>query len=78
MFRQGHPDRVHLWMTRRWKRTIVSIRAVLKAWPMCRLPVTFGGGITTLNGSPGALASGWKAPACSQAACQRASVPAGS
>lgn len=63
---------------RRWKRTIVSIRAVSKPWPMCRLPVTFGGGITTEKGSPGAFGSGWKAPAASQAACQRASVPAGS
>ena len=43
---------------RRWKRTIVSIRAVLKAWPICRLPVTFGGGITTEKGSPGAAGSG--------------------
>jgi len=45
---------------------------------MCRLPVTFGGGITTLNGSPGALGSGWNAPLLSQACCQRLSVPAGS
>ena len=58
--------------------TIVSIRAVLKAWPMCRLPVTFGGGITTENGSPGASGSGWNAPASSHSRCQRASVPAGS
>jgi len=40
--------------------------------------VTFGGGITTENGSPGADGSGLKAPFSSQAFCQRFSVPTGS
>ena len=40
--------------------------------------MTFGGGITTANGSPFASGSGWKAPCSSQACCQRASVPTGS
>ena len=40
--------------------------------------MTFGGGITTENGSPGAAGSGLKAPFSSQAFCQRFSVPTGS
>src|SRR5271169_686200 len=28
----------------------MSCKVLLSAWPICRLPVTFGGGITTQNG----------------------------
>ena len=34
----------------RARRTSASIRVCSKACPMCRLPVTFGGGITMVNG----------------------------
>ena len=29
---------------------MMSISACLNAWPMCRLPVTLGGGMTMQNG----------------------------
>ena len=29
----------------RWKRISVSWMVKVSAWPICRLPVTFGGGI---------------------------------
>ena len=38
----------------RFIRTSTSWRVLLSAWPMWSEPVTFGGGITTLNASPGA------------------------
>src|SRR3989338_7585100 len=40
----------------RCQRTRISCNVLLKAWPMCRLPVTFGGGIITENASAPATA----------------------
>ena len=39
----------------------------LSAWPMCRTPVTFGGGIMTVKvfPLPSPSAGGWKQPAAS-------------
>ncbi len=34
-----------LWPSMRWKRISASMTVLLKPWPMCRLPVTFGGGM---------------------------------
>ena len=47
------------------------------AWPMCRLPVTFGGGIAITKVSPSESGSDWYRPSASQACCQRASTPSG-
>ena len=49
---------------------------LLKAWPMCSAPVTFGGGIMIENGcAPGfAFAPARKAPASAHAAEIRASL----
>ena len=35
------------------------------AWPMCSLPVTFGGGMGSVKGGPVASGSGAKNPLCS-------------
>src|SRR3954470_17695469 len=48
-----------------------------KAWPMCRLPVTLGGGVTIVQGSASGR-SGRNSPSVSQRAYQRASISAGS
>src|SRR5271166_159898 len=58
----------------------MSCSVLLSAWPICRLPVTFGGGMTTQNGLA-SLRSGrpdWKAPVSSQKAETRASTAAAS
>ena len=63
----------------RCQRTRISCSVLLKAWPMCKLPVTFGGGIITEKaGCPGlALAPAAKALASSQSFEIRASASAG-
>ncbi len=45
---------------------------------MWSTPVTFGGGMTMVNGSPSGLTSGENAPELSHAAYQRDSMSAGS
>jgi hypothetical protein len=50
---------------------------MFKAWPMCRLPVTFGGGIITVNGVPGAAGSASKAADRSQRSKTRDSTFSG-
>ena len=64
----------------RCQRARMSISVWLKAWPMCRLPVTFGGGSRMQNGSaPGfAFAPARKASAASQAALTAGSADAAS
>ena len=49
----------------RRQRTRTSWIVWLSAWPMCRMPVTFGGGITTEYGVP-CPGSSWKYPFFSQ------------
>ena len=45
----------------RFIRTSASCIEPFSAWPMCRAPVTFGGGIATEKFSSGVpVASGWK------------------
>ena len=41
----------------RCQRVIVSSMAVVRAWPKCKDPVTFGGGITMTNLSSALLLS---------------------
>ena len=43
-------------------RAITSCRVTNMAWPMCRAPVTLGGGMAMQNGSPVASGSGAKHP----------------
>ena len=52
----------------RARRISTSCSALSSACPMCREPVTFGGGITITNGSPGSSTSAWKTPESSQRA----------
>src|SRR5659263_643207 len=51
---------------------------MFSACPMWREPVTFGGGMTIVYGSPGRDGSAWKEPAAIQAAYQRSSTDFGS
>eukprot|EP00982_Pelagococcus_subviridis_P005107 29475-Pelagococcus_subviridis.AAC.7 len=44
------------------------------AWPMCSAPVTFGGGIAIVNGSPTASSEGLKHPCDSHHSYRRSSV----
>lgn len=44
----------------RLRRVRASMRVCSKAWPRCRLPVTFGGGMTTVYGGLSLLASASK------------------
>ena len=61
---------------RAW-RMRMSCRVLSSAWPMCRLPVTLGGGFTIVYGSAwGRL--GRNAPVDSQCAYHFASIAAGS
>ena len=46
----------------RRQRTRTSCIVWLRAWPMCSMPVTFGGGITTEYGVPPSDGSAWKYP----------------
>src|SRR3954466_1982657 len=62
----------------RRRRLIASIRVWLSAWPMCREPVTFGGGSTIENGGFSDEASAVKYPAATQRAYIGASSAAGS
>jgi len=50
----------------------------LNAWPMCRMPVTFGGGSWMLKAGRPASAPASKYPRDSQTGYQRASIAAGS
>ena len=61
----------------RLRRTITSWSDMFRAWPMWRIPVTLGGGMTIENGSPSGLTSGLKTPASSQTGYQRASTCSG-
>ncbi len=64
----------------RCQRARMSISVWLKAWPMCRLPVTFGGGSRMREGLGAravALAPARKASAASQAALIAGSAVAG-
>ena len=51
----------------RWNRTIMSMKAVLKAWPTYRLPVTFSRVITPENDSARFAGSERKVSASSHA-----------
>src|SRR3954471_10789969 len=62
----------------RRRRLIASIRVWLSAWPMCREPVTFGGGSTIENGGFSDEASAVKYPAATQRSYIGASSAAGS
>ncbi len=72
----------------RCQRTIVSISVCWNAWPMCSVPVTFGGGswmhqpeATADRPSPpaGAPSGAWRnSPRDSHSGYQRASIAAGS
>jgi hypothetical protein len=42
----------------RSNRTSASWTVLLRPWPMCRMPVTLGGGITMTKGSAGDAGSG--------------------
>ena len=44
----------------------MSSMVAVMAWPMCKRPVTFGGGMLITKGSPWALGSGLKYPLSSQ------------
>ena len=50
----------------RLRRTTMSISVCSNACPMCRLPVTLGGGMTTVNGGRSLVASAVKYPASTQ------------
>ena len=62
----------------RWTRTRMSCRVVLIAWPRCSAPVTFGGGMTMLYGSPDLAGSAAKHFSSSQTRVASASTAAGS
>ena len=50
----------------RRQRTRVSWMVMVSAWPICRLPVTLGGGIMTVKGAALLAGSAAKAPERSQ------------
>ena len=52
----------------RARRIMASSIAFVSAWPMCRAPVTFGGGMTIAKGSPSSSGSAWNSPASTQSA----------
>mmetsp|Transcript_5126 Transcript_5126/g.18346 ORF Transcript_5126/g.18346 Transcript_5126/m.18346 type:complete len:327 (+) Transcript_5126:2424-3404(+) len=58
-------------------RTIVSWMLFVSAWPMCKAPVTFGGGITTTNLGLLDPIVGLKYPSLSHHSYHPASTPAG-
>src|SRR5688572_11942689 len=62
----------------RFQRTITSCRVFVNAWPMCREPVTFGGGMTIANGGFSESGFAVKYPRDSQTGYQRASTSLGS
>src|SRR5690606_26833905 len=55
----------------------ISCRLLSSAWPICRLPVTLGGGLTMVKGVASGRA-GRNNPLSSQWAYHRASIAAGS
>src|SRR5215210_760581 len=61
----------------RSRRVRTSCSVMSSAWPMCRLPVTLGGGMTMVHGSRSAR-SGRNRPALSQCRYQRSSIALGS
>ena len=62
----------------RSRRMMTSWMVLSSACPTWSDPVTFGGGMTMLNGSPGSSGSAWKRPAASQSAYSPASTADGS
>src|SRR5271170_2456506 len=69
-------------MKERYHRTRVSWIAAVKAWPMCKEPVTFGGGsvITNIPSGlifPSTVNCGLKKPSLSHQAYQEDSTAAG-
>jgi hypothetical protein len=67
-----------LWPSMRWRRVNASITVWLNAWPMCRVPVTLGGGSWTQNEGLAASSVGAYRPSRSQVGPQWASRAAGS
>ena len=63
----------------RSKRHRMSCSVLFSAWPMCSEPVTFGGGMTMVNGSASRRSGrpALKAPASSHARAMRPSMSAG-
>ncbi len=61
----------------RRQRISTSCTVKVSAWPMCRLPVTFGGGIMIVKGRAGEDGSQPKAPLSSQPWYRRGSISAG-
>jgi hypothetical protein len=60
-------------------RIFASWIDAFSAWPMCRFPVTFGGGTAIEKFSSGVPSGfGWKMPASSQRTKTRASTSDGS
>src|SRR5687768_5755090 len=62
----------------RFQRTITSCSVSVNAWPMCREPVTFGGGMTMENEGSRREGSALKKPLSSQSRYQRGSTAFGS
>src|ERR1700704_7120103 len=60
-----------------WQRTMMSIWVWLSMWPVCRRPVTFGGGSSRVNTgrvSPGRGVDTEKSFSLTQYSAQRASI----
>lgn len=55
-------------------RVMMSCSVTNIAWPMCSLPVTFGGGMDMENGLPVADSSGWNLPLCSHLSAMNGSI----
>src|SRR5580698_124629 len=62
----------------RCQRVRISISVCSNICPMCREPVTFGGGITIENTGPGALGSALNSSSLTQYSAQRGSICPGS
>jgi len=62
----------------RRQRISTSWSVLSSAWPICRLPVTLGGGIMMVKGLAGDAGFAEKAPALSQPWYRRCSIAAGS
>ena len=67
-----------LWPLIRFQRIRMSSMVAVSAWPMCRLPVTLGGGSTMENAGFTLWSWAWKSPRSSQKRAQRGSTLAGS
>src|SRR5208282_1346175 len=62
----------------RCQRVRMSISVWSSMWPMCNIPVTFGGGITMEKTGPGAFASALNNASFTQKSAQRGSICFGS